>query len=565
MAVTVNGVTFETQDGTSRNDTLVGTAARDWLQGLDGDDTLTGNEGGDFLDGGTGVDTMVGGVGDDEYVIDNVGDVVVENAGEGFDTIYTSFATFSLEGYAHFEGLTGGDGNQQLTGNSASNFIDGGLGGDTMIGGPGNDRYFVENPNDVVVESAGQGRDRIYTTLPTFSLEQLPQVEELVGDAGDQMLFGNSGNNTMIPWLGSDTLFGGAGDDIYRIDSLNHSVVELAGEGNDRVITNVDFSLGAGSAVELLMTTSTSSTYAISLTGNELAQTIVGNAGVNVLTGDGGDDKLSGWGGNDRLEGGDGLDRLLGGDGADQLYGGAGNDKLWGDAGNDRLWGDAGNDRLWGNAGDDAMAGGQGDDIYYVDSSADSVSESAGEGVDQVIATADFVLQSGVEVEKLVAASRSATDSLDLTGNEFAQTLYGNAGSNVLSGGGARDYLYAFDGNDTLIGGGGRDILFGGAGQDQFVFGDTFETDRIRDFSAIDDTIVLDRGLFSAFASAGAMPETAFHVGAAAHDADDRIIYDNTTGNIYYDADGDGAGAKILFAQVSAGTGLWSGDFAIVG
>ncbi len=112
---------------------------------------ITGNAGNNVIDGGTGADTMIGGAGNDTYVVDNIGDVVTENANGGTDTVNTSISytlgqnleNLSLIGLAAIDGV-GNTVNNTIIGNSASNFISGGLGNDTLTGGGGND-YFVFN------------------------------------------------------------------------------------------------------------------------------------------------------------------------------------------------------------------------------------------------------------------------------------------------------------------------------------------------------------------------------------------------------------------------------------
>ena len=104
---------------------------------------------------------------------------------------------------------------------------------------------------------------------------------------------------------------------------------------------------------------------------------------------------------------------------------------------------------------------------------------------------------------------------------------------------------------------------------DNFVFDKPLSaltnTDKILDFSVIDDAIHLDNDVFTAVGALGTLAANAFRTGTAAQDADDRIIYDSATGNIYYDADGNGAGAHGVFAQVGAGVALTNSDFIIVG
>ncbi|MBA3669160.1 MAG: hypothetical protein H0W71_03730 [Sphingomonas sp.] len=115
---------------------------------------------------------------------------------------------------------------------------------------------------------------------------------------------------------------------------------------------------------------------------------------------------------------------------------------------------------------------------------------------------------------------------------------------------------------------GGDDSLSGGAGADFFYFDSALSAsdnvDHIIDFSIVNDTIMLDDHTFTA-AGIGTLATTAFYTGTAAHDANDRIIYDSVTGNICYNADGSGAGAQVLFAHVTAGLAMTYADFGIGG
>ena len=79
--------------------------------------------------------------------------------------------------------------------------------------------------------------------------------------------------------------------------------------------------------------------------------------------------------------------------------------------------------------------------------------------------------------------------------------------------------------------------------------------------SVVDDTIFLDRDIFTGILVNGTLAAAAFRAGTAAVDADDRIIYDAITGNIFYDADGLGGAAQTLFATVTPLTLLTNADF----
>ena len=135
------------------------------------------------------------------------------------------------------------------------------------------------------------------------------------------------------------------------------------------------------------------------------------------------------------------------------------------------------------------------------------------------------------------------------TGNSLKNTISGN------------------DHNNVLNGGTGADTLAGGAGKDTFVFdaklGST-KIDHVTDFNAADDTIRLENAVFSGL-KAGALSAAAFYVGTAAHDADDRIIYDSGTGKLFFDRDGTGATYKaVQFATLDNHATITAADFVVV-
>ncbi len=94
--------------------------------------------------------------------------------------------------------------------------------------------------------------------------------------------------------------------------------------------------------------------------------------------------------------------------------------------------------------------------------------------------------------------------------------------------------LTGADGNDVLNGAGGNDTLNGGAGADSFVFNSALNgatnVDTIVGFSVVDDKITLENGVFTALTTLGTLSPDAFYIGAAAHDATDRILYNSGTG-----------------------------------
>ena len=202
------------------------------------------------------------------------------------------------------------------------------------------------------------------------------------------------------------------------------------------------------------------------------------------------------------------------------------------------------------------MTGGAGSDRYYVDDASDVVIEFASGGTDTVYTTASYTLAN--QVENLVI---NGADALNGTGNTGSNRLTGNAMNNVLTGLAGNDRLVGGLGDDDLRGGIGRDILTGGAGADEFQFAEwgSANYDSIVDFVSADDTIGLDGAAFGLVL--GALDASAYAFGTAATDSAHRILYNQATGDIYFDADGTGAGARQLVASVVDGTVVTYEDF----
>lgn len=217
------------------------------------------------------------------------------------------------------------------------------------------------------------------------------------------------------------------------------------------------------------------------------------------------------------------------------------------------LHGSAGHDTIDGLKGADTMYGYAGNDTYYVDSSSDKVIEAVGAGYDRIITTSSFTLQAGSEIEVVQA---TGTSSVTLKGNELANSLIGNAANNTMSGN---------NGDDRLDGGLGRDTLTGGNGKDSFVFSAALSVgnvDTIKDFKVVDDTIVLDKAVFSSL-TLGQLSAESFAIGTQAADASDRIIYDSSAGTLLYDTDGAGGEAAIQFATISKNLAMSYLDFVV--
>ena len=296
--------------GNNGDNVLDGQGGNDVLGGGNGNDTLYGGDGNDTLDGGDGRDTMAGGIGNDTFTVDSTDDKVIENEGEGFDTVRAHFS-YSLG--ANLEGLeliglanltgTGNQSSNTLTGNDGDNVLDGQSGNDVLNGGKGNDTLYGEDGDDTL--SGGGGNDVLYGGSGNDTLS---------GGSGNDFLYGGDGDDTFIGSWGNAFLFGGKGRDIFVVDNVDHQVIENEGEGHDTVRTYVSYRLGAN--LEHLELTGWAN---LTGTGNTLDNTLQGNNGDNVLDGQSGDDTLYGGNGNDTLVGGAGSDTLEGGAGFDTI------------------------------------------------------------------------------------------------------------------------------------------------------------------------------------------------------------------------------------------------------
>ena len=259
-------------DGNLENLTLTGTTA------ING----TGNTINNVLTGNGAASTLTGGAGDDIYVI-GTGDLVVETAGAGTDTVKSGI-TYTLTSNVENLTLTGttlinGTGNTLnniLVGNSAANTLSGDAGADTLIGGAGDDTYIVDNTLDIVTETLNEGTDLIQSSI-TYTLGANVENLWLTGTAAINGT-GNALNNSLTGNSAANTLAGGAGNDTYII-STGDLVVEAAGAGTDTVLSGITYTLTDN--VENLTLTGTT---AINGTGNALNNVLVGNSAANTLS-----------------------------------------------------------------------------------------------------------------------------------------------------------------------------------------------------------------------------------------------------------------------------------------
>jgi len=438
---------------------------------LGGIENLIGSAQADTLTGDSNANVMTGGAGNDTYVVDRAGDMVIENAGEGTDTVLstahyalpTNVENLTLLGAADLQGY-GNSAANTVTGNAGSNLLDGRGGADVMLGGAGNDVYFVDNAGDQVVENPGEGTDAVFSSAH-FALSA--NVETLVLQGGADLqgygndlanaLYGNTGNNLLNGGAGADVMFGGLGNDTYFVDG-GDGVIENANEGTDSVFSTTHYALSANVENLVLQGNADLQGY-----GNNLANALYGNTGNNILNGEGGADIMFGGAGNDAyfVDGGDGVIENAN-EGNDTVFStthyalpanvenlvlqGSAGLQGYGNSLNNVLYGNIGDNLLNGEAGADVMFGGADNDVYFVDDPGDLVFENMNEGTDAVFSTVNYTLTANVE--NLVL---QGSGNLSGTGNGLANQVYGNAGDNALDGGAAADLLTGNAGNDAFV------------------------------------------------------------------------------------------------------------------
>jgi Ca2+-binding RTX toxin-like protein len=605
--------------GNALNNTITGNAAANIIDGGAGADIMNGGDGSDTYY----VDSFSDLVSETNAVLATGGNDLVNFSGtSGTFTLGSNIERLTLLGTSAING-TGNALNNTITGNAAANIIDGGTGNDTMNGGDGDDTYYVDSFSDVVSETnavlATGGNDLVYFTGTTGTLTIGNNIERLTllgtsaingtGNALNNTLTGNSvantlsglaGNDVIDGGLGIDTMLGGDGNDIYYADVTTDVITEtnavLATGGDDLVyFTGTTGTFTIGSNIERLTLTGSGATSGI---GNTLNNTIVGNSGANQLYGGDGNDVIDGGDGNDQLYGGNGADQYIGGNGTDYaryddanygnlvinlansslnsgtsavgdtyfsiegVIGGAGYDIIYGNSGDNYLNGGAFYNDLFGGDGNDTLIGGERDDWFYGGNGADTMDG----GLDLLV---DYARYDDANYGNLtIRLDNSALNTGSAAGDIYIniEGLIGGEGNDSIFGNSLANYIHGQGGNDIIDGLGGNDVLFGRAGNDRFQFATalnaTNNVDQIRDFTHGADDIGLAQSIFASIGTT--LDATELRLGTVAADANDFIIYNAATGQLFYDANGNGAGGQTLFATVTAGTVLDINDFVVV-
>lgn len=515
----------------SNNANLVGGAGIDYLIGGAGNDKIFGGIGDDRLEGGQGDDTLTGGTGNDNYGFDSAADIIVENADEGNDTVYTAL-NYTLPDnieniYVAANAIGTGNsadnymvsygvGDKTISGLDGNDILIGGAGLDSLIGGAGDDIYTVHNFATTITENAGEGSETVWSDATTYTLADNVENMYLVGSVTGT---GNDGNNNIIAYgAGDKTINGGGGDD-YLIGAVGNDTIE-GGAGND---------------------------------------IIDGGAGVNNLTGGAGDDNYGVHNSADVIV--ENVD-----DGNDSVWSDAANYTLSANVENMYLVGSvngtgndsdnfilgylAGDNIISGGKGNDTLAGGVGNDTFTINADTDfgikNIVENDNEGND----TINFAGSStAINIDLSLTTTQTVTDKIQLV-------LPLVNLENVIGGAG----------DDTIAGNSINNGLTGGAGADKFVFSAgalsastavsvLFGTDTILDFTIGADKLVLSQSTF------GAISSTAGAIANFANVADDSLVDGNAAAIVFSQATG-----KLFYNQngVTTGLGDAGGQFATV-
>jgi Ca2+-binding RTX toxin-like protein len=440
--------------GLGGDDTLIGMKGNDTLIGGEGNDRLEGRDGDDYLYGNVGSDTLQGGAGNDSFYVGDSTDEVLEGEGRGTaDGIYTT-VNYILGADAEIEyfyaadaaattplSLRGNRFNQLVIGNAGDNVLEGMGGADTLAGGAGHDTASFEYAGaaitldflgavqqgdaagDIFIEieafrgSDGYG-DVFVGTAGGDEFNGLGGADLIFGLGGADLLFGGTGADSIDGGLGDDTMAGGAGDDVYFVDSYGDMVdddragyLTGGGGGYDRIITGLDYSLGAFERADIEVLELVGA--AMTGTGNNLNNLIIGTAGANTLDG---------------------------GQGSDEMRGGLGDDVYYLDSLGDRVVEEAG-----GGIDDVRIATA----LFYL--------TGPGNPPQQLTTTLSMNDAWMQQVENVLL---DETRTLHLVGNNLNNRLISNDRDSSVSGGA---------GDDTIDPGLGRDVVDGGAGNDLLI------------------------------------------------------------------------------------------------
>ncbi len=545
---------------------------------------VIGSNGYNLMDGGGGGrDTLEGGAGNDLYSVDG-DDIVIESADDdGYDIVQVRESWTLGAGQAVEEIVATTNDDISITGNDLANKLIGGAGAnlligggdndvligqaaddddsdgvvDTLQGGEGDDTYVLWDTLDVVDETAdgGSGTDTIklvgdFFAGQTFSLETSPDRANLLGDievldaseaTGGVTLQGNDLANTIIGGTGNDVLIGssgtdgqkdvlrgGKGDDVYYIydlaDDIEGEDPDTAKGGTDTV--RVDASLFGGNreafrlyaerlkaekGIENVILENDAAPTALTMKDNAILENSASDSWIGTFEVE--DDGLGPYE----------FDILVGTD-----------------------WEKTdGRFKIVGN------------ELRVADWRKIDFEQAMFYDLTIRVKDGDHETQTTFRIHLIDVLGEDVDGDLETV--DVNDKILGDRGNDKLNGGG---------GHDTLSGGVGLDTLTGGAGDDVFVFDlrpRQDEADVITDFVTGADKIWLVGSQFRLGGVGSALDATTFALGTEATERSHRIVYDQGSGQLFWDADGSGSKEKIKLAQLEVNTELRASDFLVVG
>lgn len=296
------------------------------------------------------------------------------------------------------------------------------------------------------------------------------------------------------------------------------------------------------------------------INGDDNNNTLIGTVRADRINGFGSDDYIEGAGGNDTIDGGNGkFDRIFGGAGDDIIidpdgilgaHGGAGNDTItitfaasW-DNDTNSTNSPRSDGKITGGYGDDKITVTMNNSKFYINLKGDEPTSNTPQDGNDIITLQGSYGNSVIDLG-------GGNDIF--TGGSGNDSVSGQAGDDTIFGFAGNDQLAGNDGNDTLVGGAGNDNLIGGNGKDLFSFNSPIGhgIDTLTDFNPVDDTIGIDAAGFGNGLVFGTLAETQFVLGTAAQDESDRLIYNQLTGSLFFDADGTGSIRQVQFATLT--------------
>lgn len=358
--------------------------------------------------------------------------------------------------------------NDTLIGNEANNFLNGAAGADSMEGGLGDDNYYIDNTNDIVVESGNQGSDRINTTVSYTLSANIENARALGTD--NTNLIGNALDNTIYAGEGNNILNGAGG-----IDAVSFFY------STSGVSANLNTNQSTGFGTDTLQNFE-------QLYGSLFNDTLIGSIGNDSLYGLDGNDQLNGYAGADYMSGGLGDDNYQVDNTSDIVVESVnqGSDRinttvsytLSANIENARALGMS-NINLTGNALSNIIYAGEGSNVLN--------------GADGTDAVSYFYATNAVNANLNTGQSTGfGTDTL-----QNIEQLYGSLFNDTLTGSIGNDSLYGLDGNDILSGSKGVDYMTGALGDDTYLFGSGDGSDVLAESGGNNDILSFNTNITS--------------------------------------------------------------------